>query len=123
MFVIGTSSLSEYAAAPRPPEEYFTPALAKMIAIACKAARDEGVKVGMAGRFARRTELLPLFLSLGVSYITTDATSLQSVRKELQKLTDNGATPVFKDEVYAQVMEASSARELHDLIFQDNASA
>ena len=123
MFVIGTSSLSEYAAAPRPPEEYFTPALAKMIAIACKAARDEGVKVGMAGRFARRTELLPLFLSLGVSYITTDATSLQSVRKELQKLTDNGATPVFKDEVFAQVMEASSARELHDLIFQDNASA
>lgn len=123
MFVIGTSSLSEYAAAPRPPEEYFTPALAKMIAIACKAARDEGVKVGMAGRFARRTELLPLFLSLGVSYITTDATSLQSVRKELQKLTDNGATPVFKDEVYAQVMEASSARELHDLIFQDNVSA
>ena len=123
MFVIGTSSLSEYAAAPRPPEEYFTPALAKMIAIACKAARDEGVKVGMAGRFARRTELLPLFLSLGVSYITTDATSLQSVRKELQKLTDNGAAPVFKDEVYAQVMEASSARELHDLIFQDNASA
>ena len=123
MFVIGTSSLSEYAAAPRPPEEYFTPALAKMIAIACKAARDEGVKVGMAGRFARRTELLPLFLSLGVSYITTDATSLQSVRKELQKLTDNGVTPVFKDEVYAQVMEASSARELHDLIFQDNASA
>lgn len=123
MFVIGTSSLSEYAAAPRPPEEYFTPALAKMIAIACKAARDEGVKVGVAGRFARRTELLPLFLSLGVSYITTDATSLQSVRKELQKLTDNGATPVFKDEVYAQVMEASSARELHDLIFQDNASA
>lgn len=123
MFVIGTSSLSEYAAAPRPPEEYFTPALAKMIAIACKAARDEGVKVGVAGRFARRTELLPLFLSLGVSYITTDATSLQSVRKELQKLTDNGATPVFKDEVFAQVMEASSARELHDLIFQDNASA
>ena len=123
MFVIGTSSLSEYAAAPRPPEEYFTPALAKMIAIACKAARDEGVKVGMAGRFARRTELLPLFLSLGVSYITTDATSLQSVRKELQKLTDNGATPVFKDEVFAQVMEASSARELHDLIFQENASA
>ena len=123
MFVIGTSSLSEYAAAPRPPEEYFTPALAKMIAIACKAARDEGVKVGMAGRFARRTELLPLFLSLGVSYITTDATSLQSVRKELQKLTDNGATPVFKDEVFTQVMEASSARELHDLIFQENASA
>lgn len=122
MFVIGTSSLSEYAAAPRPPEEYFTPALAKMIAIACKAARDEGVKVGMAGRFARRTELLPLFLSLGVSYITTDATSLQSVRKELQKLTDNGATPVFKDEVFAQVMEASSARELHELIFQDNSS-
>lgn len=122
MFVIGTSSLSEYAAAPRPPEEYFTPALAKMIAIACKAARDEGVKVGMAGRFARRTELLPLFLSLGVSYITTDATSLQSVRKELQKLTDKGATPVFKDEIFAQVMEASSARELHELIFQENAS-
>ncbi len=120
MFLIGTSSLAEYAAAPRPPEEYFTPALAKMIAIACKAARDEGVRVGIAGRFARRTELLPLFLSLGVSYITSDATALTHIRKELQHLTDKGIMPSFSDEVFNQVMEASSARELHHLIFTEN---
>lgn len=115
MFLIGTSSLAEYAAAPRPPEDYFTPALSKMIAIACKGARDEGVTVGLAGRFAMRVELLPFYLSLGVSYITTDAASLYKVRKELERLYDRGITPHFDSNLYQEIMDIASARDLQKL--------
>lgn len=119
MFLIGTSSLAEYAAAPRPPEEYFTPALSKMIAIACKGAHDEGVRVGVAGRFAMRIELLPFFLSLGVSYFTTDATAIAKVRKELQSLSDRGMVPHYDGELYRNVMELASARDLQRLLFHE----
>lgn len=120
MFIIGTSSLSEYAAAPRPPEEYFTPALSKMIAIACKGAHDSGVEVGIAGRFAMRVELLPFFLSLGVRYITTDAASILKIRKELTTLTDRGMEPHFDIKLYEKVMEVASGRDLQRLIFNED---
>lgn len=115
MFLIGSSSLAEYAAAPRPPEDYFTPALSKMIAIACKGAHDEGVTVGLAGRFAMRIELLPFFLSLGVSYITTDAASMTKVRNELQRLYDRGMRPHFDSKLYQEIMDIASARDLQQL--------
>ncbi len=122
MFLIGTSSLAEYAAAPRPPEEYFTPALAKMIAIACKAAHTEGVQVGVAGRFAMRIELLPFFLALGVTYLTTDATALHKVRKELQRLQDQGYSAHFDSKLYHAVMDLASAHDLQRLLFHDEFS-
>lgn len=120
LFLIGTSSLAEYASAPRPPEDFFTPALAKMIAIACKGAHDAGVRVGIAGRFAMRTELLPFFLSLGVSYITTDATSITKVRKELQHLSDLGYKPCFDATLYNNLMDIASSEDLQRLLFADD---
>lgn len=119
LFLIGTSSLAEYASAPRAPEDYFTPALAKMIAIACKGAHDVGVQVGIAGRFAMRTELLPFFLSLGVSYITTDATSIIKVRKELQHVVDQGYSPHFDIKLFDNLMDIASSEDLQRLLFHD----
>ena len=119
MFLIGTSSLAEYAAAPRPPEDYFTPALAKMIAIACKAAHSEGVTVGVAGRFAMRIELLPFYLAMGVTYLTTDATALHKVRKELQRLNDQNYNAHFDSKLYHAVMDVASAHDLQRLLFHD----
>ena len=120
MFIIGTSSLAEYASAPRPPEDYFTPALSKMIAIACKGAHAEGVQVGIAGRFGMRIELLPFFLALGVTYITTDATAITKVRKEIQRLADTGVVPHYSEQLYANVLEVASARDLQRLLFHDD---
>lgn len=119
MFLIGTSSLAEYAAAPRPPEDYFTPALAKMIAIACKAAHAEGVTVGVAGRFAMRIELLPFFLAMGVTYLTTDATALHKVRKELQRLNDQGFSAHYDNKLYQAIMDVASAHDLQRLLFHE----
>ena len=73
MFIIGTSSLAEYASAPRPADASFTPPLAKLIAMAAKAADNSGIPVGVAGRFASRVELIPFFLKLGAVYLTVDS--------------------------------------------------
>lgn len=119
MFLIGTSSLAEYASAPRAPSDYFTPALSKMIAIACKAANRAGVRVGIAGRFTMKTELLPFFLAMGATYFTTDATAIFRIRKALQLLDEQGVRPGFDDAYYDKVMEIDSGHDLHRLIFQD----
>lgn len=119
MFLIGTSSLAEYASAPREPSEYFTPALSKMVAIACRAANRAGVRVGIAGRFAMRTELLPFFLAMGATYFTTDATAILKIRKAVQRLSEQGVLPKFDDDFYNKVMEIDSGHDLQSLIFQE----
>lgn len=115
-FIIGTSSLAEYASAPREPDAAFTPVLAKMIAIACKAAHDAGVKVGLAGRFAARVELLPFFLSLGADYITVDSYSVGKVRAALERLDTEKHAPHFDESLYQKVMDLATGRDITALI-------
>lgn len=115
MFLIGTSSLDEYASAPRLPGDAFTPALAKMIAMACKGASEAQVPVGIAGRYAQRPELLPFFLKLGVGYFTVDSYSLQKLRQSVEAL-DLKAGPRFDENFYQRVMELATGREIASLI-------
>ena len=115
-FFIGTSSLAQYASAPRVPDVSFTPALAKMIAMACHAAAQAGVPAAMAGRFAARVDLLPFFLNLGVNYITVDSYSIPKVRSAIERLDLNSANDNFSPKLYEQIMELASGRELADLI-------
>lgn len=116
MFFIGTSSLAQYASAPRAPDVSFTPALAKMIAMACHAAAQAHVPVGIAGRFAARVDLLPFFLNLGVNYITVDSYSIPKVRSAVERLDLNSASENYSPKLYEEIMEISSGRELADLI-------
>ena len=115
MFIIGTSSLAQYASAPRAPDIAFTPALAKMIAMACNAATQAKVPVGIAGRFAARVDLLPFFLQLGVNYITVDSYSVPKVRNAVERL-DLNIDESYSQDLYTKVMNLSSGRELADLI-------
>lgn len=66
-----------------------------------------------------RTELLPFFLSLGVSYITTDATSIIKVRKELQHVVDQGYSPHFDIKLFDNLMDIASSEDLQRLLFHD----
>ncbi len=113
MFLIGTSSLDEYASAPRTPGQAFTPALAKMIAIACKGAYEGGVKVGAAGRFAQRPELLPFFLKLGVSYISTDAYSMTKLKSCLE---GGRLKSAYEEDFYQKIMNTATGQEIASLI-------
>ena len=115
-FFIGTSSLAQYASAPRVPDVSFTPALAKMIAMACHAAAQAGVPAAIAGRFAARVDLLPFFLNLGVNYITVDSYSIPKVRSAIERLDLNSANDNYSPKLYEQIMELASGRELADLI-------
>lgn len=116
MFLIGTSSLDEYASAPRTPGDAFTPALAKMIAMACKGAADCGVQVGIAGRYAHRTELLPFFLKLGISYFTVDSYSLTKLKQGLEQNPIANLEPKFEQSFYEEVMSLATGREISTLI-------
>ncbi len=115
-FIIGTSSLAEYASAPRAPDASFTPALAKMIALACQGAHEAKVKVGVAGRFAARVELLPFFLQLGADYISVDSYSVPKVCAALERLDTDKHAPRFNPDLYDKVMALTTGRDITALI-------
>ncbi len=115
MFVIGTNSLAEYASAPRPPDEAFTPVLAKMIALTCKAAAEAGIPITIAGRFAMREELLPFFIQLGASHITVNPHAMVRVRSVLERQYPD-LEPHYNPELFARVEKATSGRDLTILI-------
>ncbi len=117
MIIIGTSSLAEYASAPRPADIAFTPALAKMIVMAAKAAYEAGVPVGVAGRYAPRIELLPFFYKLGVNYYAVDGYQIGRMKKAVEQLNiDVQLKPSFDINLYNEVMGIFTGKELSSII-------
>lgn len=117
MVIIGTSSLAEYASAPCPPDNAFTPVLAKMIVMAAKAAHEAGATLGVAGRFASRSELLPLFYKLGVTYLVTGTYNIQKIKSVVERLNlEQDLTPSFDEELYNKIMCTYSGNELDEII-------
>ena len=116
MFILGTSSLAEYAAAPRPASTTFTPALAKMLCMAARAAHDVGVPVGIAGRYASRLELLPFYLGLGISHIAVYSYQTLRLRLEMARLCSGTLRPRFDPLLYSRVMHLFSGHELTELL-------
>ena len=117
MIIIGTSSLAEYASAPRPADIAFTPALAKMIVMAAKAAYEAKIPVGVAGRYAPRVELLPFFYKLGVTYYAVDGYQISRMKKAVEQLNiDAEMEPSFDINLYKEVMNIFNGKELAALI-------
>lgn len=120
MFIIGTSSLAEYASAPCPADTSFTPSLAKLIAMACKAAHSSEIPVGIAGRFASRIELLPLFYRLGVSYVTVDSYEISGLRQAVERQDQDAVHPHFDESLYEKIMRIYRGREIGRLVSELN---
>lgn len=116
MFIIGTSSLAEYASAPRPEDSSFTPPLAKLIVTAAFAAHRSGIPVGIAGRFAGRSELLPFFWHIGVSYITVDSYEIAPLRSAVERLDTHNQKPFFDKKLYAEIMNSFRGQEIAAII-------
>ncbi|MGN0916188.1 MAG: putative PEP-binding protein [Succinivibrio sp.] len=117
MMIIGTSSLAEYASAPCPPDSSFTPVLAKMIAMAAKSAHTAGASVGIAGRFASRAELIPLYYKLGITYIVTGAYNIKKLKSVVERLNlEHDLNPEFDEDVYNHIMNTYSGKDLSALI-------
>ena len=124
MMIFGTSSLAEYAAAPRPVDTAFTPTLAKMIVIAAKAAHEAGIPAGVAGRFAPRVDLLPFFYKLGVTYYAVDGYQIGRLKNAAEQLSiDTGIAPAFDLNLYNEVMDIYTGKELSELINRLNLHA
>ena len=117
MMLLGTSSLAEYASAPCPPDKSFTPVLAKMIAMTAKAAHEAKVSLGVAGRFAARTELLPFFYKMGVSYLVTGTYNIQKVKDVIERLNlEHDVKPQFEQSLYDRIMSTYTGSELTEII-------
>jgi len=117
MMLLGTSSLAEYASAPCPPDSSFTPVLAKMIAMAAKAAHEAGITLGVAGRFGARTELLPFFYKMGVSYLVTGTYNIQKVKSAVERLNlEHDIQPSFDIDLYNKILSCYSGAELSDIL-------
>ncbi len=117
MMLLGTSSLAEYASAPCPPDSSFTPVLAKMIAMAAKAAHEAGITLGVAGRFSSRTELLPFFYKMGVSYLVTGSYNIQKVKGVVERLNlEHDIQPHFDENVYNRIISCYSGTELSEIL-------
>ena len=117
MMLLGTSSLAEYASAPCPADSAFTPVLAKMIAMAAKAAHEAGITLGVAGRFASRTELLPFFYKMGVSYLVTGTYNIQKVKGVVERLNlEHDIQPDFDIELYNRIVSCYTGSELSDIL-------
>jgi phosphotransferase system enzyme I (PtsI) len=116
MFIIGTSSLAEYASAPRPADTSFTPPLAKLIATAARAADKSGIPVGVAGRFASRVELIPFFLKLGASFLTVDSYEIPKLREAVERMDLGGAKPDFDEKLYSEVMNIFRGEDIARLV-------
>ena len=121
MFIIGTSSLAEYASAPRAADISFTPALAKMIVMAARAANEAGTPIGIAGRYAARLELLPFFYKIGAVDIAVDSYQIQSLKKAVERAnTDRSIQPGFDIKLYHEIMNLFTGKELAELITRLN---
>lgn len=117
MMIIGTSSLAEYASAPCPPDSAFTPVLAKMIVMAAKAAFEANATLGIAGRFASRTELLPLFYRLGVTYLVAGSYNINKLKAVIERINlEKELKPSFNEELYCKIMSIYKGSELACLI-------
>ena len=117
MMLLGSSSLAEYASAPCPADRAFTPVLAKMIAMAAKAASEAHVTLGIAGKFASRTELLPFYFNLGVSYLVTGTYNIIKVKEAVENLNlKQDIRPKFNQELYDKIMQIYTGDELTTII-------
>lgn len=116
MFIIGTSSLAEYACAPRPADSTFTPPLAKLIVMAARAAHNSGIPVGMAGRYAGHADLVPFFYRIGVTYITVDSYEIASLRTAVERLDLGEGSPYFDEKLFDKIMGIFRGHEISKLI-------
>jgi phosphoenolpyruvate-protein kinase (PTS system EI component) len=88
-----------------------------MIAMAAKAAHEAGITLGVAGRFASRTELLPFFYKMGVSYLVTGTYNIQKVKGVVERLNlEHDIQPDFDIELYNKIVNCYTGSELSDIL-------
>jgi phosphocarrier protein FPr len=87
-FSIGTNDLTQYVMAadrmnPDLASLYRTdhPAVLRAIGMVCEAARNAGIPVAVCGEAAARPEMIPLFVSLGVSELSMSPSSVLRAKK------------------------------------------
>lgn len=92
-FSVGTNDLTQYVMAadrlnPKVAKLNRTehPAVLAAIAIACKAARDAGIWIGVCGEAAARPDLIPFFIENGVTELSMSSASIPRAKRRVTEI-------------------------------------
>lgn len=117
-FSIGTNDLIQYTLAVERGNasvEYlyspYQPAVLRLIAMAAKAAEDNGISCGMCGEAAADTRLLPVFWGMGIRELSMSAGAVVSARKALSTCDDRACR-----ELAQKVLACTSCEQVKDLL-------
>ena len=89
----------------------YNPAVIRSIRRIIKAAKDEGIKVGMCGEAAADPMLIPLLVAFGLDEYSVSTNAILETRASIAKWTKDEACNVAD-----KVMKLSTEKEIFDLL-------
>ena len=117
-FSIGTNDLIQYTLAAERGNasvEYlytpYQPAVLRLIAMAAKAAEDNGIFCGMCGEAAADPALLPVFWGMGIHELSMSASSVTRARKTLAACHDGACR-----ELVHKVLACTSSEQVKQIL-------
>ena len=119
-FSIGTNDLTQYTMAVdrgnAKVEKLYTvfhPAVLRSIRTVIKAAKQQGISVGMCGESAADERLIPLLLSFGLDEFSVSPSSVLQTRKNIARW--NAEQQV---QLERRVMQAKTAAQVQQILFE-----
>ena len=117
-FSIGTNDLTQYVmAADRGNTavsklcDSLNPAVLRMIAMTCSAAKSAGIEVGMCGELAGNVRAVPLLLGLGLEELSMNAPAIPDVKEAIRSVTMDDCTALAQ-----KALAAGSGDEVRELL-------
>jgi phosphotransferase system enzyme I (PtsI) len=117
-FSIGTNDLTQYTLAvdrgnTRIAALYdpFNPAVLRLIAAACDAARAAGIPVGMCGEFASDELAVPVLIGFGLNEFSVAASRVPAIKDLVRRLDSNSCQDLAR-----RVLLLGSVAEVHAVI-------
>jgi phosphotransferase system enzyme I (PtsI) len=119
-FSIGTNDLTQYACAVDRMNEKiehlynpYNPGLLRLIHITIKNARAKNKMVGICGSIAHQSDLVPLFVGMGVSELSMSAMHILTTRKKIRSLRKSDC-----EKLVTEFLKLGTAEEIKKLLNQ-----
>ncbi|WP_027722339.1 phosphoenolpyruvate--protein phosphotransferase [Maridesulfovibrio zosterae] len=117
-FSIGTNDLTQYVmAADRGNAsvsklcDNLNPAVLRMVAMTCDAAKKAGIEVGMCGELAGNSKASALLLGLGLDELSMNGPAIPEVKEAIRSVNMDDCRALAQ-----KVLEANSSDEVRDLL-------
>ena len=81
------------------------------------SALSPSFSFALVRRFASRSELIPFFYRMGVTYLVTGAYNIDKIKAVVERLNlEEDIQPAFDKDLYNKIMTTYSGTELSDIV-------